>query len=95
MTQLQYTAAEIRNLQLQIQGDETEAYHIFIGMQDDYHKIESNLNNTIVIAQQHATEATGDNFNLTTAQFTEVVATHMALQRHMETIAISNATDEE
>jgi hypothetical protein len=50
MTQLQHIAAEMRNLRSQIQGDETEAYRIFIGMQNHYRKIESNLNNTITIA---------------------------------------------
>jgi hypothetical protein len=32
MTQLQHTATEMRNLGLQIQGDKTEAYRIFMGM---------------------------------------------------------------
>jgi hypothetical protein len=67
MTQLQQTAAEIRNLRSQIQGDKTEAYHIFRCMQSDYHKIKSNLNNTIAMAQQHATDNTGAHFNLTSA----------------------------
>jgi hypothetical protein len=95
MTQLQHTAIEIRNLRLQIQGDETETYCIFMGMQNDYYKIESNLNNAIAIAQQHTTDTTGAHFNLTTDQFAEVGAAHMALQRHVETIAISSAADEE
>jgi hypothetical protein len=85
----------MRNLRSQIQGDETEAYRIFMGMQNDYHKMESNLNSAIVMAQQHATDATGAHFNLTTAQCTEVVAAHMALRRHVEAIAIGNAADEE
>jgi hypothetical protein len=95
MTQLQYTAAEMRNLRSQIQWDETEAYCIFIGMQNDYHKIESNLNAAIAMAQQHATDATGAHFNLTMAQFAEVAAAHIALQRHVEAIPIGNAADEE
>jgi hypothetical protein len=95
MTQLQYTAAEMRNLRSQIQGDETKAYRIFMGMQNDYRKIESNLNNAIAIAQQHAADAMGAHFNLMSAQFAEVAAAHMTLQRHIETIAISNAADEE
>jgi hypothetical protein len=66
-----------------------------MGMQKDYGKIESNLNNAIAMAQQHATEAMEAHFNLTMAQFAEVAATHMALQRHIETIAIGNAANEE
>jgi hypothetical protein len=66
-----------------------------MGMQKDYPKIESNLNNAIAMAQQHAAEALEAHFNLTTAQFAEVVAAHMALWRHIETIAIGNATNEE
>jgi hypothetical protein len=95
MTQLQHTAAEMRNLRSQIQGDETEAYHIFMGMQEDYYKIESNLNAAIAIAQQHAADTIGAHFNLMTAQFAGVVATDIALRRHIEAIAISNAADEE
>jgi hypothetical protein len=95
MTQLGYTAAEMRNLRAQIQGDKTEAYRIFMGMQEDYHKIELNLNAAIVMAQQHAADATGADFNLTMAQFAEVAAAHMALRRHVEAIVISNAADEE
>jgi hypothetical protein len=95
MTQLQHMAAEIRNLRSQIQGDKTEAYRIFMDMQNNYCKIELNLNNTIAMAQQHATDATGAHFNLTMAQFAEVAAADMALWRYMETIAISNAADEE
>jgi hypothetical protein len=49
ITQLQHMAAEIKKLRAQIKGDETEAYHIFMGMQKDYHKIELNLNNVITI----------------------------------------------
>jgi hypothetical protein len=50
MTQLQHMAAEIRNLRSQIQGDETEAYRIFMGMQNLYHKIELNVNNAVTMA---------------------------------------------
>jgi polysaccharide deacetylase 2 family uncharacterized protein YibQ len=85
----------MRHLRSQIQGDETKVYRIFMGMQDDYGKIESNLNNAIAIAQQHATDAIGAHFNLTTAQFAEVAAAYMALRRYIEVITISNATDEE
>jgi hypothetical protein len=88
-------APEIRNLQSQIQGDETEAYCIFMGMQNNYCKIKWNLNNAITMAQQHAGEAMEAHLNLTMAQFAEVAAAHMALQRHVETIAISNAVNEE
>jgi hypothetical protein len=95
MTQLQHMAAEIRNLRSQIQGDETEAYRIFMGMQNLYHKIESNVNNAVTMAQQYAADAIGAHFNLKTAQFAEVAATDMTLRRHVETIAISNAGDEE
>jgi hypothetical protein len=66
-----------------------------MGMQNDYRKIKLNLDNAIAMVQQHAIDATGAHFNLTTAQFTEVAAAHMALWRHVETIAISNAADEE
>jgi predicted glycoside hydrolase/deacetylase ChbG (UPF0249 family) len=66
-----------------------------MGMQNNYHKIESNLNNAIAMAQQQATDAIGAHLNLTTAQFAQVVATHMALRRHIETIAISSTADEE
>jgi hypothetical protein len=95
MTQLQHTAAEIRDLRSQIQGDETDAYHIFMGMQNDYCKIKSNLNNAIAMAHQHATEPMEAHFNLTMAQFAEVAATHIALRKHVETIAISHAANEE
>jgi hypothetical protein len=44
MDQLHHTAIEINGLCCQIQGNETEAYWIFMQMQDDYHKIETNLN---------------------------------------------------
>jgi hypothetical protein len=47
MDQLYHTAVEINGLHCQIQGDETEAYQIFMQMQDDYCKIEMNLNLTI------------------------------------------------
>jgi hypothetical protein len=50
MTELQHTAVEMRNLRSQIQGDETEVYRIFMGMQDNYHKILLNLNNAIARA---------------------------------------------
>jgi regulator of RNase E activity RraB len=66
-----------------------------MGMQKDYHKIESNLNNAIMMAQQHITEAMKAHFNLTTAHFAEVAAAHMALWRHVETIAIGNAVNKE
>jgi hypothetical protein len=95
MTQLQYTVAEMRNLRSQIQGDKTDAYRIFMGMQNDYHKIESNLNATIAMVRQHTADATGAYFNLTMAQVSEVAASHMALWRHVEAIAIGNAADEE
>jgi hypothetical protein len=48
--QLHHTAVEINSLHSQIEGDETEAYHIFMQMQNNYHKIESNLNLTIAQA---------------------------------------------
>jgi hypothetical protein len=64
-------------------------------MQDNYHKIETNLNLTITQAQQHAADATGAHFNLTTTQFAEVAAAHMALRRHVETITISTVESEE
>jgi hypothetical protein len=95
MTQLQHMAADMKNLRSQIQWAETEAYRILMGMQNDYHKIESNLNNHIAMAQQHAADATGSYFNLTIDQFAEVASNHMALPTHVETIAISNAADEE
>jgi DNA-binding ferritin-like protein len=66
-----------------------------MGMENNYRKIESNLNNAIAMAQQNAVDATGAHFNLTTAQFAEVAAVHMALRSHVETIASSNAPDEE
>jgi hypothetical protein len=50
-----------------------------MGMQKDYCKIESNLNNAIMMAQQHAAEAMEAHFHLTMAQFAEVAAAHMAL----------------
>jgi hypothetical protein len=95
MTELQHMAEKIRNLRSQIQGDETKAYRIFIGMQNDYRKIEFKLNNAIAMAQQYTADAIGSHFNLTMAQFAEVAAAHIVLRRHVETIAISNATDEE
>jgi hypothetical protein len=64
-------------------------------MQDDYRKIETNLNLAIAQAQQHAADATGAHFNLTTTQFAEVAAAHMALRRHVETITISTAENED
>jgi hypothetical protein len=48
-------------------------------MQTNYHKIETNLNLTIAQAQQYAADAIGAHFNLTTTQFAEVAAAHMAL----------------
>jgi hypothetical protein len=95
MSQLRHTADEINNLRCQIQGDESEAYRIFMQMKTDYHKTETNLNLAITQAQQHAADATGAHFNLTTTQFAEVAAAHMALRRHVETITISMAEDEE
>jgi hypothetical protein len=95
MSQLRHTADEINSLRCQIQGDESEAYRIFMQMQNDYHKIETNLNLAITQAQQHAAHATGAHFNLTTTQFAEVAAAHMALRRHVETITISTAESEE
>jgi hypothetical protein len=95
MSQLRHTADEINSLHCQIQGDESEAYRIFMQMQTDYHKIETNLNLAITQAQQHAADATGAHFNLTTTQFAEVAAAHMALRRHIETITISTAESEE
>jgi hypothetical protein len=95
MDQLHHTAVEINGLCCQIQGDKTEAYWIFMQMQGDYHKIETNLNLAITQAQQHAADTTGAHFNLTTTQFAEVAAAHMALRRHVETITISTAKNEE
>jgi hypothetical protein len=66
INQLHHTAVEINSLYSQIQGNETEAYRIFMQMQDDYHKIESNLNLAIAQAQQHAADNIGAYFNLTT-----------------------------
>jgi hypothetical protein len=79
ISQLRHTADEINSLCGQIQGDESEAYHIFMQMQADYHKIKMNLNLTIMQAQQHMADAIYTHFNLTTTQFAEVAATHMAL----------------
>jgi hypothetical protein len=95
MSQLRHTADEINDVRSQIQGDESEAYRIFMQMQADYHKIKTNLNLAISQAQQHAADATGAHFNLTTTQFAEVAAAHIALQRHVETIAIITAENEE
>jgi hypothetical protein len=95
MSQLRHTADEINSLHSQIEGDESEAYRIFMQMQADYHKIETNLNLAITQAQQHAADATGAHFNLTTTQFAQVAAAHMALRRHMETIAINTAENKE
>jgi hypothetical protein len=95
MSQLHHTADEINSLRCQIQGDETEAYCIFMQMQNDYHKIETNLNLAIAQAQQYAADATGAHFNLTTTQFVEVAAAHMALWRYVETITTSTAENEE
>jgi hypothetical protein len=95
MSQLRHTAGEINSLHCHIQGDESEAYCIFMQMQTDYHKIEMNLNLAIIQAQQYAADTIGAHFNLTTTQFMEVAATHMALQRHVETIAINTAENEE
>jgi hypothetical protein len=48
-------------------------------MQADYHKIETNLNLAIMQALQHAADAMDTHFNLTTTQFAEVTAAHIAL----------------
>jgi hypothetical protein len=66
-----------------------------MGKQNDYHKIESNLNAAFAMVQQHAADAIGAYFNLMMAQFAEVAAAYMALQRYVEAIAISNTADEE
>jgi hypothetical protein len=95
MNQLHHTAVEINSLHCQIQGDETEAYRMFMQIQNDYHKIEPNLKLGIAEAQQHAADATGAHFNLMTTQFAEVAAVHMALRRHVETITISTAENKE
>jgi hypothetical protein len=95
MSQLRHTTVEMNSLRCQIQGDETEAYRMFMQMQNHYHKIELNLTLAIAQAQQHAADATGAHFNLTTTQFAEVATAHMALRRHVETITISTAENEE
>jgi hypothetical protein len=95
MDQLHHTAVEINSLHCQIQGNKTEAYQIFMQIQADYHKIKTNLNLAIAQAQQHTADATGAHFNLTTTQFAEVAAAHMALRRHVKTITISTAENEE
>jgi hypothetical protein len=95
MNQLHHTTVEINSLHCQIQDDETEAYCIFMQMQNHYHKIKLNLNLTIAQAQQHTADATGAHFNLMTTQFAEVATAHMALRRHVETITISTAENEE
>jgi predicted solute-binding protein len=64
-------------------------------MQNNYHKIESNLNLTITQAQQNAADAIGAYFNLMTTQFAEVATTHMALRRYVEMITISTTENEE
>jgi ABC-type transporter Mla subunit MlaD len=64
-------------------------------IQDDYHKIETNLNLTIAQAQQHTADTTGAHFNLMTTQFAEVATAHMALRRHIKTITISTAENAE
>jgi hypothetical protein len=94
MNQLHHTAVKINSLRCQIQGNKTEAYHIFMQIHN-YHKIESNLNLAIAQAQQHVADATGAHFNLTTTQFAEVATTHIALRRHIEMITISTAENEE
>jgi hypothetical protein len=95
MSQLRHTADEINSLHSQIQGDESEAYHVFMQMQTNYHKIETNLNLAITQAQQHAADDMGAHFNLTTTQFAKVAAAHMAIRRHVETIAINTTENEE
>jgi hypothetical protein len=79
MSQLHHTADQINSLHCQIQGDESKAYHIFMQMQADYHKIKTNLNLAVKQAQQHAADATGTHFNLTTTQFAKVATAHMAI----------------
>jgi hypothetical protein len=64
-------------------------------MQNDYHKIKSNLNLTITQAQQHTADTIGAHFNLMTTQFAEVATTHIALRRHIEIITISTTENEE
>jgi hypothetical protein len=93
--QLHYTAVEIHSLCCQIQGDKTEVYQIFIQIQDDYHKIEMNLNLTIAQAQQHTADTIGAHFNLTTTQFAEVATAYMALRRYVKMITISTAENKE
>jgi hypothetical protein len=44
MNQLHHTTVEINSLGCQFQRDETEAYRMFMQMQKNYCKIESNLN---------------------------------------------------
>jgi hypothetical protein len=95
MDQLHHTAVEINSLHCQIQGDETEVYQIFMQIQDNYCKIDINLNLAIAQAQQYAADAIGAHFNLTTTQFAEVAATHMAMRRHVEMITISTAENEQ
>jgi hypothetical protein len=64
-------------------------------MQDDYHKIESNLNLAIAQAQQHVADTIGAYFTLMTTQFAEVATAHIALRRHIEMITISTAENEQ
>jgi hypothetical protein len=64
-------------------------------MQDNYHKIEMNLNLAITQAKQYAADAIGAHFNLMITQFAEVVATHMALRRDVKIITVSTAENEE
>jgi hypothetical protein len=86
---------EIKSLCCQIQGNKTEGYQMFIQMQTDYHKIESNLKLAIAEAQQHMADATGAYFNLTITQFAEVTTAHIALRIYIEIITISTAENEE
>jgi hypothetical protein len=95
MSQLCHTADEINSLHCQIQGDESEAYHIFMQMQTNYYNIKTNLNLAITQAQQHTADTTGAHFNLTTTQFMEVATAHMALRRHVKIITISTTKNEE
>jgi hypothetical protein len=95
INQLYHTAVKINSLYCQIQGNETEAYYMFMQIQDDYHKIESNLNLAIAYAQQHTADAIGAHFNLMTTQFAEVAATYIALRRHVEMITISTTKNKE
>jgi uncharacterized HAD superfamily protein len=53
------------------------------------------IDGTSLLVHAVTVDATGAYFNLTMAQVSEVAASHMALWRHVEAIAIGNAADEE